>query len=31
MPLVNIKLTRESTPLSVENKKALIEGYTDVS
>ncbi|WP_163564892.1 tautomerase family protein [Helicobacter suis] len=30
MPLVNIKLTRESTPLSVENKKALIEGYTDL-
>ncbi|WP_163532281.1 tautomerase family protein [Helicobacter suis] len=30
MPLVSIKITRESTPLSVANKKALIKGATDL-
>ncbi|CAM2888538.1 tautomerase family protein [Helicobacter felis] len=30
MPFVNIKLTRESTPITPEQKKALIEGATDL-
>ncbi|WP_104686223.1 tautomerase family protein [Helicobacter felis] len=30
MPFVNIKLTRESAPITPEQKKALIEGATDL-
>ncbi|WP_104749574.1 tautomerase family protein [Helicobacter cynogastricus] len=30
MPLVNIKLAREATPITPEQKKALIEGATDL-
>ncbi|BCZ16874.1 4-oxalocrotonate tautomerase [Helicobacter sp. NHP19-003] len=30
MPLVNIKLAKEDTPVTPEQKKALIEGATDL-
>ncbi|WP_163532282.1 tautomerase family protein [Helicobacter suis] len=30
MPLINIKVAREATPLNAKEKKALIEGATDL-
>ncbi|BDQ27779.1 4-oxalocrotonate tautomerase [Helicobacter heilmannii] len=30
MPLINIKLAKEETPVTPEQKKALIEGATDL-
>ncbi|WP_163532898.1 tautomerase family protein [Helicobacter suis] len=30
MPLVNIKVAKEATPLNAKEKKALIEGATDL-